>query len=187
MTYEYNKKSVIENILEKVPSIPGSLITWLNDILPAFGYGFPMAGVATTMVIFNHNTNKVLLGLRGKDSDAFPNCWSLPGGYLNVGTERVRDVPVRETKEETNLDIPANEWVNFYLDDKPGDDPRYVQVINHCYCVFLDTNEDYGKVVAGDDLQEIKWVDIKEAMKTDLPFAHNKVLSKFDEYCDIAL
>lgn len=149
--------------------------------MPKYEYDFPMAGVTATMIIFNHTTNKVLLGLRGADSDAFPDRWSLPGGYLNVGTERVIDVAVRETKEETDLDINKAIWNSFYLDDEPGNDPRYVQVVNHCFYALLDADDEYGTVVAGDDLAEIKWVDIDEAMKIDLPFAHNKILSVFND------
>lgn len=120
-----------------------------------YTYRFPMAGVTATMVLFNHSTNEVLLGLRG-DGDAFPNTWSLPGGYLNVGTEQMVHVARRETLEETGLDIDEVRWTHFYIDDYPGTDHRYLQVINLCYMADV-TDEEYKAAKAADDLAEVKW------------------------------
>lgn len=147
-------------------------------------YDFPMAGNTATMVLYTLWYKKpieVLLGLRKKDSDAFPDRWSLPGGYLNVGTEIMLQVASRETLEETGLDINTNRWHIFFVDDKIGSDPRYIQVINLCYSAFVSKPE-YNSVVAGDDLQEVKWTVLDEALKIDLPFNHNEILKKFDIY-----
>ena len=142
------------------------------------GYDFPMAGNTVTMVLYNVEENEVLLGLRKKDSDAFPDCWSIPGGYLNVGTETLLQAASRETKEEIGLDIDTEYWVLFFVDDKIGADPRYVQVINVCYTMTVNDTE-YNTVVASDDLQEVKWVELNEAMNIDLPFNHNEILEEF--------
>jgi len=146
-----------------------------------YEYKFPMAGVTATMVLFHGKTGEVLLGLRGKNSDAFPDQWSLPGGYLNVGTERLINVARRETLEETGLDIIEDRWEFFYNDDAPGIDPRYLQVINLCYWVSV-TEEEYNSAKAADDLAAIQWVKIKEARKYDLAFAHNEIV---EEFCEI--
>jgi len=144
------------------------------------GYDFPMAGNTATMVLYHPQRDEVLLGLRKKDSDAFPDHWSLPGGYLNVGTETVPQAATRETKEETSLNIHENRWGMFFVDDKIGSDPRYVQVINLCYWADV-TDEEYNSVVASDDLQEVKWVKVDDALEIDLPFNHNEILREFDE------
>jgi len=142
-----------------------------------FTYDFPMAGNTSTALIFN-SAGQVLLGLRGEDSDAYPNWWSFPGGYLNVGTERMIDVVSRETKEETNLDIANDKWKLFYSDDKPGSDPRYTQVVNLCYHTTV-SQEVTGKLRAGDDLAAVKWVSIEEAMNTKLAFTHNEIIEEY--------
>lgn len=153
-----------------------------------YTYGFPMAGNTATMVLYRRTRSwrslwcfaeiEVLLGLRTEDSDAYPNYWSLPGGYLNAGTEHMVNVAVRETKEETMLEICENRWKFFFLDDKPGADPRYVQVINVCYSAEV-TRDEYNAVAADDDLQEVEWVSLRKAKKRDLAFTHNNILREF--------
>jgi 8-oxo-dGTP diphosphatase len=51
---------------------------------------------------------KYLLGYRtGKHA---PNCWAFPGGHVEFG-EHPFDAAIRETKEETNLDIEVcDDW-----------------------------------------------------------------------------
>lgn len=143
-----------------------------------YEYKFPMAGVTATMVLFHGKTGEVLLGLRGKNSDAYPNCWSLPGGFLNVGVEELVTAARRETEEETSLIIAEDRWSLFYNDDAVGTDPRYVQVINLCYWVEVSEQE-YNAVKASDDLDEVIWVKLEEALAYELAFAHNQILREF--------
>lgn len=144
-----------------------------------YNYKFPMAGNTATVVVFNYETNEVLLGKRRDDSDAYPGRWCLPGGYLNVGTERLATVARRETKEEAGIDIREEQWNLFYVDDKPGTDPRYLQVINLCYTAGV-TDDQYNAVEAGDDLAEVKWTKLPDALNINLAFAHNEILKEFE-------
>ena len=148
-----------------------------------YEYNHPMAGVTATMVIFNPHTYEVLLGKRKENSDAFPGAWCLPGGYLNVGTEQLVNVARRETREETGLDITEDRWYFFYNDDKPGSDPRYLQVINLCYWAAV-TQIEYESVKAADDLTDLKWVKFEDALTWDLAFAHNEILRVFVSLAD---
>lgn len=153
-----------------------------------YEYKFPMAGNTATMVLYREKRTawslwlrvetEVLLGLRSKDSDAYPGYWSLPGGYLNAGTERLVSVARRETLEETGLNITEDRWKFFYNDDIPGTDPRYVQVINLCYAAKV-SNDEYHAVEADDDLEDVKWVSLRKARKHELAFAHNTILREF--------
>jgi ADP-ribose pyrophosphatase YjhB (NUDIX family) len=153
-----------------------------------YEYKFPMAGVTATMVLYRRTRSwktlwcsvniEVLLGKRGDNSDAYPGVWSLPGGYLNAGTEVMVEVASRETEEETTLVINKDRWNFFYNDDASGTDPRYVQVINLCYSVPV-TNAEYKNAKADDDLSEVIWVPLKKALNYELAFAHNLILSEF--------
>lgn len=59
--------------------------------------------VATKAVVLRAD-GKMLVMLRGKDAPTNPLGWDLPGGILDHGEEADRGV-IRETKEETGLDI----------------------------------------------------------------------------------
>ena len=148
-----------------------------------FTYNFEMPGVTATMVLISYpeiGKPHIVIGKRRKDSDAFPGEWCLPGGYLNAGVERLVDVARRETHEEIGVEIPNDRWKFFFLDDEPGSDSRYVQVINHCYSTLL-TEEEYNDLIPGDDITEIKLVSIHEVPK--LAFAHNMIVKEFIYDC----
>src|SRR5690606_9966945 len=83
---------------------------------------------AVTAVVVN--AGRVLLGRR-VDNDL----WALPGGAIDVG-ESGPDAAVRETKEETGLDIEIVGLVGVYTD--PGhviayDDGEVRQQFSVCY------------------------------------------------------
>lgn len=150
-----------------------------------FKYQFEMAGNAATMVIFYtkevDGLPVILLGKRKPTSDAYPNAWCLPGGYLETGKEQLVTTARRETLEECGIDISEEEWIHFYLDDKPGSDPRYKQVVNNCFFAELLPDENrIGKIKAGDDIVEVKWITLEEAFGMDLAFEHNSILEEFN-------
>ena len=152
----------------------------------SFTYNFEMAAVTATGVLYMVDANDeryVLLTKRSENADAFPGAWCLPGGFLNAGTERVADVIVRETMEEINLTTEVDEWDMFYLDDKPGTDPRYKQVVNVCFCYELD-EEDMTQIEnfrANEEVQSVKFVSLRNLVNgvATLAFDHNTIVERF--------
>ncbi len=145
-----------------------------------FTYEFEMPGVTATMVAAYYpginGKLHILIGKRRDDSDVFPGMWCLPGGYLNTGIERLVDVARREGLEEFGVEIPNERWNFFFLDDKPGSDTRYAQVINFCYNTML-TEDEYTALTPGDDIVELKLVCIDDV--PELAFAHNMIVDEF--------
>lgn len=119
----------------------------------------------------------ILIGFRdrNKPADSFPGYWCLPGGFLIVGKERVVTAARRETSEECSIDIEEARWKLFYVDDRPGADPRHEQVINVCYYAYV-TNDEFNDAYGDDDIEEVKWITLREALEVDLAFDHNVVL-----------
>lgn len=143
-----------------------------------FEYPFEMAANTATMVVVNRKSGQILLGKRQDSSEAYPGYWCLPGGYLNAGEERLITTARRELVEECNIDVIEDHWHIFYVDDKPGSDPRYKQVVNLCFYTFINDVE-AKKAKAGDDIQELKWVNLWEAKQMNLAFAHDDIVWKF--------
>ena len=69
---------------------------------------------------------KVLLLKRSRDSNWMPEKWAIPGGHIEEG-ESSKDAAIRETKEETNLDISnirelkkQEQVIIYYSDSQSG-------------------------------------------------------------------
>ena len=94
----------------------------------------------------------LLLIKRSEKSEAFPNCWALPGGFLDKG-ESIEQCAVRELKEETGLEAKMLSPMGVF--SKLDRDPRE-QVISHAFLsVFMSTDEQPLPIKAGDDAKEV--------------------------------
>lgn len=100
----------------------------------------------------------LLLIKRSDKSEAFPNCWALPGGFLDKG-ESIDQCAARELKEETGLEAENLMPVGVY--SNPLRDPRG-QVISHAFMsVFPSTDENPLPVKAGDDAKDFGLFHLK--------------------------
>jgi len=95
---------------------------------------------------------------------------ALPGGFVDYG-ESLEDAVVRETKEETNLDI--TELKQFHTYSNPCRDPRFHTIGT----VFLVKAK--GDPQAGDDAKGLRIVRLNEIEKLDIAFDHKKILQDF--------
>lgn len=100
------------------------------------------------MVVTNRAKNKVLLAKHiGKDG------YALFAGYIKKGESAERAV-VREFKEETKLDT-----VKFKYMSSKYFEPNNVLMFN-----FLSIAEDGEIVIDNNELEDVKWFDIDEAL-----------------------
>ena len=77
-------------------------------------------GVATKAIVFNTKLNNYLVLLKSEIEDINPNTYDIPGGRIKFG-EKLEGAVVREAKEETGLDIVAQQVFNawtFVKEDK---------------------------------------------------------------------
>ncbi len=68
-----------------------------------------MLRVQGAAIIIKNPDGKVLLNLRDERAIPFPNCWTLPGGRVEVG-ETPQQAGIRELHEETGLQLPLSFW-----------------------------------------------------------------------------
>lgn len=106
------------------------------------------APVADALVIKN---NQVLLIKRA--NDPFRGTWALPGGYVNHG-EHPTEAAIRETKEETGIDIKITGISSIMIHDVKKDDKRQMTVFN---AIPLSS-----KISPSDDALEAGWFDLED-------------------------
>ena len=105
------------------------------------------------------NDNKVLLGHRvnrAKDTGGIyePDSWTFPGGKQEY-TETVLETAIRETKEETNLDL--KELYVYTATDEFQPDRHFVTI-----GVISSSYEGELKVMEPDKINEWKWFDLND-------------------------
>lgn len=99
---------------------------------------------------------QVLLIRRGKAPRK--GQWSLPGGAQELG-ETVFEAAWREAKEETGLDIKVLGLLDVVDSIQNDDDGRVKQ---HYTLVDVFASAPSGDAIAGDDAEEVAWIDIGE-------------------------
>lgn len=126
----------------------------------------PVPGVGVVVV----SEGAILLVRRG--SGAHPGSWAVPGGKVRWG-ESWREAAVRETKEETGLDVVVGEvvWVGESLG--PGQPPAW-----HFALVDFAAEVAGGSLAAGDDVTEARFVPLGElATLTLTPGMHDLLVA----------
>jgi 8-oxo-dGTP diphosphatase len=90
--------------------------------------------------------------------------WSIPGGLVELG-ENVEQTVMREVKEETGLEVENPEHIDVVdniIRDENGEIKYHFVIID--YFVKLKG----GKLEAGSDAGELRWVALNEVEKYDL-------------------
>lgn len=124
--------------------------------------------IATDILVFKDK--KILLVKRRHKP--FKNKWSLPGGFLEVGNEDLKNAAKRELKEETNLKIdPTNlELLNIY--SSPHRDPR-----GHVISVAYIATKWKGKAKANSDAKELRFFSLPNL--PSLAFDHLEIIKDY--------
>jgi ADP-ribose pyrophosphatase YjhB (NUDIX family) len=90
--------------------------------------------------------DRVLLGKRGGHPGK--GTWSLPSGYIDY-EEDFLTAAIRETKEETGLDVEIRSLINVVS--------SFVSPRFHFLGIYVVAGAIGGSLVAGDDLEAAAW------------------------------
>lgn len=106
----------------------------------------------------------LLLIKRSDKSEAYPNCWALPGGFLDKG-ESLEQCAVRELKEETG--IVAENLMPMGVYSRPDRDPRS-QVISNAFMTVIPSSDEIPlQYKSGDDAKDCGLFRIKGKFSRD--------------------
>ena len=128
----------------------------------------PIVGVGA--VIIDHG--KLLLEKRG--NEPAKGKWSIPGGVVELG-ETLEDAVIRETKEETCLDVEAPRLIDvvYQVDLDEEGRVKYHFVIVDYFVTVKD-----GQVNAASDADELQWVPLEEVENYDLTASFRRFFQK---------
>jgi NUDIX domain len=105
-----------------------------------------------------------------------PNQWDV-NENVELPGETVKQTAIREVFEETGLVIEEDELILFHESSNPNTDPR-CHVVNLCYLVKIP-NERLEKAVAGDDLSELKVLELELFdQMPEMAFDHADIVNK---------
>ena len=127
---------------------------------------------APTVDIVLQRDSKVLMIRRM--NEPFKGQLALPGGFINEG-ETAESAARREALEETSLEVEPIEILGVYSD--PKRDPR-----RHVMSVVFVGIITGGTEKAGDDAQEIEWIELEKIDASRLAFDHALIMRDYTKW-----
>ena len=129
----------------------------------------PITPLLTVDAVILANKEKDIVLIRRKNPP-FQNMLALPGGFVNL-EEKVEDACIRETYEETNLNISIIKLIGVFSD--PKRDPRGHTVSIAYLCKPKTKNE---KPRAKDDAAALEIVPLTKIPSLKLAFDHLEII-----------
>ncbi|MFX1344666.1 MAG: NUDIX domain-containing protein [Promethearchaeota archaeon] len=129
----------------------------------------PITPLLTVDAVILLNNEESIVLIRRKNPP-FEGELALPGGFVDVG-ETVEAACIRETKEETNINIKIIELIGVFSD--PKRDPRGHNVSIAFLCEPLTDKE---KPKAKDDAAALEIIPLSKIQSLKLAFDHKEII-----------
>lgn len=129
--------------------------------------------VVVNVVIFNSRGEILLV----KKKHSLTNKWETPAGSIE-GSESLKQTLEREVREEVNLDIKNIRFVS--IDEDIQDTLFEEGFVKKWQLIFINYKADVksGRLKAGDDVKEARWVDSKSLKRYKLSKITRRLLKK---------
>lgn len=118
-------------------------------------YEKPSVTVDMVLMCYNKEEDQIKVLLIQRKGHPYRNSWALPGGFVNPN-ESTGDSVIRETKEETGVDISLENIEQLHTFSTPNRDPRG-WVVTVSYLAFIGEDP----LIAGDDASQVRWFDLE--------------------------
>ena len=120
-----------------------------------------------TAMVIAEKTGKFLMIKRA--NTPFKGLWAAPGGHVDKG-ETPYQAALREMKEEVGDVEPEQKPLAVFIHDVR---------VGHRHRAHVFKAKRVGKVEAGSDAAELKWLTLEELKKVDMTDYTLRVLNKF--------
>ncbi len=118
-------------------------------------YEKPSVTVDMVLMCYDKLNDQLKILLIQRKGNPYRNSWALPGGFVEPNESTAKSV-IRETKEETGMEISAFNIEQLHTFSRPDRDPRG-WVITVSYLAFIGEEP----VVAGDDADDVRWFSLE--------------------------
>ena len=166
-------KDSIDRLIQLIKEAHGSLTSFLikRAIGQFIDWVYPTAYQAVDIAVIKGD--KILLGQKKKDGEL----WRFIGGFSDVDSPSLEEDAIREVIEEASITVVNPRYLGSCL----VDDDRYKNS-RHCIktAIFI-ANYFSGIPVAGDDIDAVKWFDIKKLKREEIIEDHRNVLDIVNE------
>lgn len=117
-------------------------------------YESPSLTVDMVLLCYNRIEEQLKVLLIQRKSHPYQHSWALPGGFVTK-SESTDDSVIRETLEETGVQINQLQIEQLYTFSTPNRDPRG-WVVTVSYLAFIGEEP----IDAGDDAKEVRWFNL---------------------------
>lgn len=138
-----------------------------------YDYAMPSATASTIPYFYKPTSGygarelHIVLIKRGNEPEK--GKYAIPGGFLEVGKEDLKECAVRELREEVSIIADASKVELVTVQSAPDRDPRG-HVIDNVFCVEIN-EEQLLSAKAGDDAAELKLVNLNSKNKSIIAYA----------------
>lgn len=135
--------------------------------------------IAVAIFVYNPLKKAVLAVKRGEGCPDNIGKWCCPCGYLDYN-ETVMQAAYRELHEETGTNADdVSELQLFKINDEPSDEKQNVTFIYKCIHYNIENNLT-TEFSEPNEIQEIKWIPIKDIDNYDWAFNHNLIIKELN-------
>lgn len=138
---------------------------------------FPSVYATVDIALYRNNKTQLLLGRKPNEA-----VWRLPGGFSDPTDESFELAAARELQEECGaLETGPMEYVASIR----VNDWRYRAEVNKIITTLFSTDLVFGEPAANDDLEEVKWVTVKDIpgmiSRNEIVDTHLPLIAKLTE------
>lgn len=133
-----------------------------------------MVKATVTAIVSPSEMERNIILLTQRSIEPFKGYWCFPGGHIDPG-ETVEKAVIRETAEETGLDLQSPEFLGYCNEIFPEYNFHAVVLM------FYGTAQGTLRPQPG-EVADAAWFSTKKADSLSLAFNHREVLTRYEKH-----